>query len=67
MEPRRPVYVCLDASDGTVESGILEDVCDVRMLGATCAGELDDGDLAAADVVAVWHTIEVDDANPGAS
>ena len=62
MEPNRPVYVCLDASDGTVESGILEDVCDVRMLGATSAGELDDGDLAAADVVAVWHTIEVDDA-----
>lgn len=55
------VYVCLDASDGSVEREVLAACgCDVRMLGATSAAQLRDGDLEAADVVAVWHTIEVD-------
>ena len=59
---KRPVYVCLDASDGDIERRILGHSCEVRMLNATCAAELRSEDLDAADVVAVWHTIEVDDA-----
>ena len=51
---KRPVYVCLDASDGDIERRILGHSCEVRMLNATCAAELRSEDLDAADVVAPW-------------
>ena len=56
------LYICLDATDGEIENEILgeNDFCTVKMLGAKSANELDDNDLVAADVVAVWHTINVD-------
>ena len=56
-----PVYACLDATDGEVEQEVLSAACEVRMLGAKCVGDLNDLDLEAADVVAVWHTIWLDE------
>ena len=56
------LYICLDATDASVENEVLAGHCEVRMLGATSAAELKDSDLAAADVVAVWHTIWLDEA-----
>ena len=57
------LYVCLDASDGTIETEILSknDFCTVKMLGATSSSDLDKNMLREADVVAVWHTIQLDD------
>lgn len=56
-------YICLDASDGTIETEILSknDFCTVKMLGATSSSDLDKNMLREADVVAVWHTIQLDD------
>ena len=54
-------YVCLDASDDSIEREILGADYRVRMLGAKSASDLPDDVLAAADVVAVWHTIVVDE------
>ena len=56
------LYICLDASDGDIENEILaeNEFCKVKMLGAKSAKELDDNDLKQADVVAVWHTINLD-------
>ena len=68
IDPRRtqthtmPVYICLDATDGNVEREVLSATCEVRMLGAKCVSDLKDSDLEAADVVAVWHTICLDEA-----
>ena len=68
IDPRRtqthtmPVYICLDATDGNVEREVLSAACEVRMLGAKCVSDLNDSDLEAADVVAVWHTIWLDEA-----
>ena len=56
-----PVYVCLDATDGEVEREVLSAACEVRMLGAKCVGDLSDSDLEVADVVAVWHTLWLDE------
>lgn len=57
-----PLYVCLDADDGEVERAVLEGAARVKMLGATKQADLRDDDLAEAAVVAVWHTIRVDEA-----
>ena len=57
-----PVYICLDATDGDVKREVLSTACEVRMLGAKCVSDLNDSDLEAADVVAVWHTIWLDEA-----
>lgn len=56
------LYICLDASDGDIEKEILEEneFCKVKMLGAKSYKELDEKDLKEADVVAVWHTINLD-------
>ena len=56
------LYICLDASDGDIESEILaeNEFCKVKMLGAKSTKELDDNDLKQADVVAVWHTLTLD-------
>ena len=56
-----PVYACLDATDGEVEREVLSAACEVRMLGAKCVGDLSDSDLEVADVVAVWHTLWLDE------
>ena len=57
------LYICLDASDGTIETEILSKngFCTVKMLGATTPSDLDKDMLREADVVAVWHTIQLDD------
>ena len=57
------LYICLDASDGTIETEILSEngFCAVEMLGATTSSDLDKDMLREADVVAVWHTIQLDD------
>ena len=60
-----PLYICLDATDGAVESQVLAGAARVKMLGATSATELVANaadDLAEATAIAVWHTIRVDDA-----
>ena len=56
------LYICLDASDGEIEKEILEEneFCKVKMLGAKSCKELSEKDLKEADVVAVWHTINLD-------
>ena len=58
------LYVCLDASDSKIEDEILgeDNFCDVKMLAAKSAQELDDAVLKEADVVALWHTIYLDEA-----
>jgi C-terminal binding protein len=58
---QRPLYICLDATDGGVERDVLAETARVRMLGAKSAAELKDEDLSEALVVAVWHTIRVDE------
>ena len=57
-----PLYICLDTRDDQIEQDILGEngFCKIKMLGATCAEELDDNVLKEADVVAVWHTIVLD-------
>ena len=57
------LYICLDASDGKIETEILskKGFCAVKMLGATSSSDLDKNMLREADVVAVWHTIQLDD------
>ena len=60
-----PLYICLDATDDAVESQVLAGAARVKMLGATSAAELvatAANDLAEATVIAVWHTIRVDEA-----
>ena len=57
-----PVYVCLDATDDEVEREVLSTACEVRMIGAKSVADLNDSDLEVADVVAVWHTIWLDEA-----
>ena len=63
---KMPVYVCLDAEDDSVERECLSDAdgWERHMLGATSAAQvMEQADLLArADVVAVWHTIWLDDA-----
>lgn len=55
-------YVCLDASDDTVESSVLRDVATVHMLGADSTTEITSlAKLGNADVVAVWHTVVLDE------
>jgi C-terminal binding protein len=56
----KPLYVCLDAHDDTIENEVLSEVARVKMLGAKSASELSDSDLSEASVVAVWHTIWID-------
>ncbi len=56
-------YVCLDGTEDDVEREVLHGVCSVQMLGLTRETSRDEFPrdvLAAADVVAVWHTIAVD-------
>ena len=57
------VYICLDGTDDEIEQEILGEngFCRVKMLGATSAAELDENLLKQADVVAVYHTIYLDD------
>ncbi|KOO52925.1 c-terminal binding protein [Chrysochromulina tobinii] len=56
----KPLYVCLDAHDDAIENEVLSEVARVKMLGAKSASELSDSDLSEASVVAVWHTIWID-------
>jgi hypothetical protein len=68
MEKSKPsqnepwLYICLDSKDDQIEQEILgkNGFCRTKMLGATCAAELDENVLKQADVVAVWHTIFLD-------
>ena len=56
-------YICLDASDGGIENEILgkNNFCTVTILAAKSPTELDDDVLKEADIVALWHTIHLDD------
>jgi lactate dehydrogenase-like 2-hydroxyacid dehydrogenase len=56
----KPLYVCLDAHDDAIENEVLSEVARVKMLAAKSESELSDSDLSEASVVAVWHTIWID-------
>jgi C-terminal binding protein len=57
-----PLFVSLDATDDEVEREVLSATCEVRMLGAKAVADLKDADIALADVVAVWHSIRMEEA-----
>ena len=52
----------MDSLDSDIEEKILakDGFCGVKMLGATSAEMLQDDVLEQADVVALWHTIQLD-------
>ena len=56
-------YVCIDGTDGSVEESIIgSNGFRVTMLGATAATDLSKEDaLRTADVVALWHTVVLDE------
>ena len=57
-----PVYVCLDATDASIERECLGG-WEIHMLGAKTTEEVGQHAelLARADVIAVWHTIWLDE------
>ena len=59
---QRMKYVCLDSSADDIECEILGDGYNVKMLGASATSPPSEADFCDADVVAVWHTIRVDEA-----
>ena len=55
-------YICLDSLESEIEEEILskDGLCSVQMLGAMSNNMLDDEVLKNADIVALWHTIQLD-------
>jgi C-terminal binding protein len=57
----KPLFVSLDGTEVELEDSLLGAVCEVKCLGAQTSADLPDDVLARADIIAVWHTIWVDE------
>ena len=62
MSERKPLFVSLDGTEVELEESLLGDLCEVLCLGAQSPADLPDDVLARADIIAVWHTIWIDEA-----
>eukprot|EP01045_Picozoa_sp_COSAG04_P004772 COSAG04_NODE_212_length_20108_cov_107.515418_8_plen_129_part_00 len=62
MSESKPLFVSLDGTEVELEESLLGDLCEVLCLGAQSPAELPDDVLARADIIAVWHTIWIDEA-----
>ena len=62
MSESKPLFVSLDGTEVELEEQLLGDLCEVLCLGAQSPADLPDDVLARADIIAVWHTIWIDEA-----